>query len=138
MIRRNHRVKWLGYPDSNQERQDQNLQCCQLHHTPNRYHRDALSKTMQNYTLPLERPNKSAFFSREKSFCRAHAFFSPRGAHPYSARAVRNAPFPATRPPLSVERAVCNFYFMHTTPRTKGKTVRTTYSNTSSLVIHSF
>ena len=25
----------LGYPDSNQERQDQNLQCCQLHHTPN-------------------------------------------------------------------------------------------------------
>ncbi len=25
----------LGYPDSNQKKQDQNLLCCQLHHTPN-------------------------------------------------------------------------------------------------------
>ncbi len=28
-------VAVLGYPDSNQKKQDQNLLCCQLHHTPN-------------------------------------------------------------------------------------------------------
>ena len=27
----------LGYPDSNQKKQDQNLLCCQLHHTPISY-----------------------------------------------------------------------------------------------------
>ena len=25
---------WLGYLDSNQEQKNQNLPCCQLHHTP--------------------------------------------------------------------------------------------------------
>ena len=26
--------RWLGYLDSNQEHENQNLPCCQLHHTP--------------------------------------------------------------------------------------------------------
>ena len=28
------RSVWLGYLDSNQEQKNQNLPCCQLHHTP--------------------------------------------------------------------------------------------------------
>jgi hypothetical protein len=32
---------------------------------------------MQKYALSLEQPNKSAFFSREILFCRAHDTFSP-------------------------------------------------------------
>ena len=30
----------LGYPDSNQKKQDQNLLCCQLHHTPKKWFRN--------------------------------------------------------------------------------------------------
>lgn len=50
---------------------------------------------MQNYTLPLERPNKSAFFSLS-FFCGTRTPFKSHGAEPYQNDAERHCPIPKT------------------------------------------
>lgn len=70
---------------------------------------------MQKYTLSLERPNNSAFFSREILFCRAHTFFCPCGAHPYSARAVRPPHPPTSCLGSRRKERLSRSYFMHIT-----------------------
>ena len=50
---------------------------------------------MQNYTLPLERPNKSAFFFAE-FFCGTRTPFKSHGVEPHQNRAERHCPVPKT------------------------------------------
>ena len=62
------RISSLGYPDSNQERQDQNLQCYHYTISQNHLHRDFLSNAMQRYKVFLNQPNFYVFFFKKISF----------------------------------------------------------------------